>query len=93
MMPPARLPQHATAANGKQVRMLVTSVAGHVYENDFDASTKKWSSCDPAKLLDLSTPVLKFIPEASRAHACRGPHDPRRLDPFFRPPLWCSHFC
>ena len=68
MMPRAR-PGHETPANGRQVRMLVTSVAGHIFEHDFEAGVKGWHSCDPAKLLDTSVQVKPFIPEANaRAH-------------------------
>lgn len=47
--------------NGMQCDMAVTSVTGHLMETDFPPEFKKWNSCDPSALLDLSCPVLKFV--------------------------------
>ena len=41
--------------------MVVTSVTGHLMEMDFDASYKKWSSCDPVELFEA--PIRTSVPD------------------------------
>mmetsp|Transcript_20434 Transcript_20434/g.34055 ORF Transcript_20434/g.34055 Transcript_20434/m.34055 type:complete len:342 (-) Transcript_20434:14-1039(-) len=47
--------------NGAQVRMIFTSVTGHLCSTDFPDEYRAWTSCDPSALFSL--PVRKFIPE------------------------------
>ena len=47
----------------KQVHMTISSVAGHIFESDFDESVKQWHSCDPGVLLSQNTTVKRFVPE------------------------------
>eukprot|EP00667_Euglena_gracilis_P005722 EG_transcript_5767 len=44
---------------GVQVRMLVTSVSGHLMNCEFPEDFKKWESCPPLALFDA--PVVKFV--------------------------------
>ncbi|KAJ1490246.1 DNA topoisomerase, partial [Baffinella frigidus] len=48
---------------GRNVTMVVTSVTGHLMESDFDDRHRKWHSCDPRALMDLSTPVCRRVPQ------------------------------
>ena len=47
---------------GMMVTMVVTSVTGHLMETDFGDAYRKWNSCDPRKLLEISTPVERHVP-------------------------------
>lgn len=46
---------------GSACTMLITSVAGHLMETDFDERYRKWGSCDPVELFEA--PVLSRVPE------------------------------
>ena len=50
-----------TLADGERVRMIVTSVLGHLSEIKFDAAHQPWKACDPIKLFDA--PIVQTIPE------------------------------
>jgi len=52
---------------GRNVTMIVTSVTGHLMETDFDDAHRKWHSCDPRQLLDLSTLVHRRVPHEKSA--------------------------
>ena len=43
--------------------MVITSVTGHLMQQDFPEGLQKWGQIDPARLLDLDVPVVKTIPE------------------------------
>ena len=49
--------------NGLSVRMVFTSVIGHLMELDFDAAHRKWQSCPPAELFRAH--VIKQVPGVS----------------------------
>ncbi|KAJ1611324.1 putative DNA topoisomerase III [Cryptosporidium canis] len=46
---------------GNECNMVVTSVKGHLKQLGFVSNYSDWSSVDPEKLLDLSTPVVNSI--------------------------------
>jgi hypothetical protein len=52
---------------GRNVTMIVTSVTGHLMEMDFDDAHRKWHSCDPRQLMDLSTLVHRRVPHEKSA--------------------------
>ena len=49
--------------NGQVVTMCITSVLGHLMELDFEGKFRSWASCDPIVLMDVSTPVIRTVPE------------------------------
>ena len=51
--------------NGKQVTMKISSVAGHIFESEFESEWKHWKSCSPAKLLTAEAKIRRFIPEVT----------------------------
>ena len=63
-------------------KMCVTSLLGHIYENDFDASLKNWHSCDPADLLypdrtqitNALNPKFKDIESEIKSNIARTNH-------------------
>lgn len=46
---------------GTPTDMVMTSVSGHLLNQDFVDAYKQWQSCDPISLFDA--PVVKFCPE------------------------------
>lgn len=46
---------------GSTVKMVVTSVTGHLMETDFDQKYRNWNSCDPVVLFDMTTPINQFV--------------------------------
>lgn len=46
---------------GQPTDMVMTSVSGHLFQQDFIDAYKQWQSCDPISLFDA--PVVKFCPE------------------------------
>lgn len=51
--------------NGRTVELAITSVTGHLMGVDFDETYRRWTSCNPAQLLD--TQVIIPHPPISRA--------------------------
>ncbi|XP_059616595.1 DNA topoisomerase 3-alpha [Phlebotomus argentipes] len=52
-----------TMVNGTNVRMVMTSVSGHLMTHEFSAAYRNWRNCNPSQLFDA--PVSKICPEDS----------------------------
>jgi len=46
---------------GAMAKFMFTSVAGHIYESDFDDAHRNWSMCDPVVLFDIATPIVRKV--------------------------------
>ena len=49
--------------DGRRCTLVVTSVTGHLMNQDFPEGLQKWGQIDPIRLLDLDVPVIKSVPE------------------------------
>lgn len=49
---------------GEQVRMIMTSVSGHLLNYEFTGKWKIWNGCNPLDLFDA--PIQKACPEDSQ---------------------------
>ena len=49
--------------NGRNVKMVMTSVSGHLLNYGFSGAYKRWTGCSPVDL--FSVPVFKICPEDS----------------------------
>ena len=49
--------------DGRNVTMVVTSVAGHLMQIDFENKYRNWQSCDPILLFDAK--INKYVPDVS----------------------------
>lgn len=49
---------------GEPVRMVMTSVSGHLLSYEFVGKYKNWHSCNPLELFDA--PIQKFCPQDSQ---------------------------
>ena len=62
--------------DGRPCQMVVTSVIGHLFEQDFEESHRKWGSCSPLDLFDAR--ITSYVPDDKKdiarnlEHAVRG---------------------